>query len=121
MPGTRDGPKVHICMALAETPDFRHWVARFEARHAELPRPREDGSCDGCGGPLDRRPTALPYCLVCLAEQYGRERAEAAASVATALRLALATAEEPPAPDDVRAAVQVAIDEYETALAATAG
>lgn len=101
-------------MALSSHPDFRRWLASFEQRHRDLPGPVETGTiCDGCGGSLADAPGTLPYCLVCLAEQYGRERAEAAAAVAATLRVALATAPEPPMPNDVRAAVQAVLDEYE--------
>jgi len=110
--------KVHICMGLAENPDFRRWLARFETRHTALLAIRADRGCDGCGAALDSAPSALPYCVVCLAEQYGRDRAEAAAEVAAALRVALARAPDPPAPDDVRAAVQQVVDDYEDAWAA---
>lgn len=100
-------------MGLRANPDFRGWLDRFAARHRRLEGDPPAGVCDGCGDALADPPTPLPYCLVCLAEQYGRDRAEAAVSVAAALRVALATAPEPPAPPDLRAAVEAVLDDYE--------
>ena len=99
---------MHICMGLALNPDFQQWLARYVTRHERLhgdgPSARA-GICDGCGDPLPEPPSSTPFCLVCLAEQYGRDRAQSAARIANALRLAIAHDEDTPA-TDVREAVE---------------
>ena len=96
-------------MGLAANPDFQQWLDRYAERHRQLhgdgPTPPA-GVCDGCGDPLPEPPSSTPFCIVCLAEQYGRDRAQAAARIANALRLALACdAHETPV-SDVREAVE---------------
>jgi hypothetical protein len=102
-------------MALVDRPDFQAWLERFEARHERLhgagsqPHP---GRCDGCGGPLAAPASSTGLCLVCLAEQYGRDRTRAATRIAGSLRAAIAQDAETPI-DDVREAVEQVLDDYE--------
>jgi len=103
-------------MPLPDRPDFQDWLERFEARHARIhadgPQPPED-RCDGCGSPLKERVSTTGLCLVCLAEAYGRERSSAAARIAGALRVALATDDGTPI-EAIRDAVEDVLDEHET-------
>jgi hypothetical protein len=107
---------MHICMGLAANPDFQNWLARFAARHerlhAEGPH-APPGLCDGCGDELAEPPSSAPYCIVCLAEQYGRDRTQAAARVAEALRAAAVTERLPVS--EVREAVEEVLEELELA------
>jgi hypothetical protein len=102
-------------MGLAANPDFQKWHARYAARHEQLhgdgPRPPA-GVCDGCGDPLPEPPSSTPFCIVCLAEQYGRDRAQSAARIGTALRIALVADDGTPA-GDVREAVEEVLAELE--------
>ena len=104
-------------MALAANPDFQSWLARYTARHRRLhgdgPSPPA-GICDGCGEPLPDPPSATPFCIVCLAEQYGRDRAQSAARIANALRLAITVDDGTPA-TDIREAVEEVLDGLEVA------
>lgn len=79
-------------MALTDRPDFQAWLRRFETRHERLysdgPGPPPD-ICDGCGEPLPERVSSTGLCLVCLAEQFGREQTQPATRVAATLLLAL--------------------------------
>lgn len=79
-------------MALTDRPDFQAWLRRFDARHERLhsdgPEP-PPGVCDGCGEPLHERVSSSGLCLVCLAEQFGREQTQPATRVAATLLLAL--------------------------------
>ena len=102
-------------MPLSDRPDFKDWLARFEARHARI---HADGPaapadrCDGCGTPLDERVSTTGLCLVCLAEAYGREQAAAAERIAGELRTALATDAGTPI-EAIRDAVEGVLDEHE--------
>jgi hypothetical protein len=102
-------------MPLLDRPDFHAWLKRFEAHHeqvhgSEHQPPR--GRCDGCGEPLPATVSRTGLCLVCLAEQYGRDRARAAARIAAFLRVALA--HDPGTPiDDIRDAVDEVLDELD--------
>ncbi|HEX2070419.1 MAG TPA: hypothetical protein VHF90_02080 [Thermoleophilaceae bacterium] len=100
-------------MGLAANPDFQKWLDRYVARHETLhgdgPAPPA-GVCDGCGDPLPDPPSSTPFCIVCLAEQYGRDRAQSAARVATALRLALADDLDTPV-SDIREAVEEVLED----------
>jgi recombinational DNA repair protein (RecF pathway) len=105
-------------MPLSDRPDFQAWLRRFEDRHEELHgeglRPPAD-RCDGCGAPLEEPPSTTSLCLICLAEQYGRDQAQAAARIAGALYAALAR--EPDTPiDDVRDAIDKVLDDHERSL-----
>lgn len=102
-------------MPLADRPDFRAWLDRFERHHERLHgrvAAPASGRCDGCGGPGPDGPTRTGLCLVCLAEQYGRDRAAGAARVAGALRVALALDDSTPL-DEIRAAVEDVLDEQD--------
>ena len=95
-------------MGLTANPDFQSWLARYiegyEQMHGDGPQ-APPGLCDGCGDALPQPPAPIPFCIVCLAEQYGRDRAQAAARIATALRLAMLA--EPDVPTtDIREAVE---------------
>jgi len=95
-------------MGLALNPDFQQWLGGYAARHERLHGDGPGapaGICDGCGDPLPEPPSSTPFCLVCLAEQYGRDRAQSAAKIASALRLAIALDDETPA-TDIREAVE---------------
>ncbi|HEX2161904.1 MAG TPA: hypothetical protein VHF88_08805 [Thermoleophilaceae bacterium] len=95
-------------MGLAANPDFQKWLDGYAARHEQLHGDgptSPPGVCDGCGDPLADPPSSAPFCLVCLAEQYGRDRAQAAARIATALRMALAADDGTPE-GDIREAVE---------------
>lgn len=102
-------------MGLATNPDFESWLARYVARHEQLhgdgPTARA-GICDGCGDPLPEPPSTTPFCIVCLAEQYGRDRALSAARIANALRLAIAIDDGTPA-TDIREAVEEVLEGLE--------
>lgn len=100
-------------MGLVANPDFRKWLARYADRHEQLHGggpPAPAGVCDGCGDRLTSPPSSTPFCIVCLAEQYGRDRARSAARVANALRVALATDDDTPV-TDVREAVEEVLDD----------
>lgn len=80
-------------MAIVDRREFQTWLARYEARHREIHGDgpvSAPGRCDGCGEPLPGRPSPTGLCLVCLAEQFGRDCSRAAARIAGALRVALA-------------------------------
>lgn len=98
-------------MGLTANPDFQRWLARYAERHEQLhgggPAP-PPGICDGCGDTLPDPPSPTPFCIVCLAEQYGRDRAQSAERVASALRLAIATDRETPV-GDIREAVETVL------------
>jgi hypothetical protein len=100
-------------MGLAANPDFQKWLAGYAERHEQLhgdgPTPPA-GVCDGCGDQLSQPPSTTPFCIVCLAEQYGRDRAQSAARIAYALRLALAADPDTPL-TDVREAVEEVLDD----------
>ena len=99
-------------MGLALNQDFRRWLTRYSERHERLHGtnpPSRAGICDGCGDPLPEPLSSTPFCLVCLAEQYGRDRAQAAARIASALRLAIARDDETPA-TDIREAIEEVLD-----------
>jgi hypothetical protein len=100
-------------MGLAANPDFQKWLDRYADRHEQLhgagPAPPA-GVCDGCGDPLPDPPSSTPFCIVCLAEQYGRDRAQSAARIATALRLALADDVDTPV-SDIREAVEEVLED----------
>jgi hypothetical protein len=110
-------------MALVDRPDFQAWLERFEARHEQLhgsarqPRP---GHCDGCGGRLPAPASSTGLCLVCLAEQYGRDRTRAGARIAGSLRAALAQNADTPI-EDVREAVEQVLEDYERETAGRDG
>jgi hypothetical protein len=95
-------------MGLAAQPDFRRWLERYCARHDDLhgggPVPAA-GVCDGCGDPLPAPPSDTPFCIVCLAEQYGRDRAQSAERIGAALLLAIAADPDTPV-SDIREAVE---------------
>jgi hypothetical protein len=100
-------------MGLVANPDFQRWLAGYAERHERLHGdgpPSPAGLCDGCGDPLPRPPSPTPFCIVCLAEQYGRDRAQAAARIATALRLAVATEAGIPV-SDIREAVEEVLED----------
>lgn len=70
---------------LTDRPDFRAWLARYDARTFEmqandpptlrLASARQE--CDCCGGPLGDTPSqAGEVCLVCLAERFGGDQVE---------------------------------------------
>lgn len=103
-------------MPLTDRPDFRAWLDRFDARHEELygddPFRIGSGCCDGCGDLIADQVSRSGLCLVCLAEQFGRDQAMSAARVANALLPALAADPGTP-PDVIRAAVEDVLDEYE--------
>jgi hypothetical protein len=102
-------------MGIAANTDFQDWLEAFAASHHRLhgdgPPPRA-GICDGCGDPLPEPPSSTPFCLVCLAEQYGRDRAQAAARIGCALRLAVAREEAIPV-TDVREAVEQVLEDLQ--------
>jgi hypothetical protein len=102
-------------MGLTANPDFRNWLAGYAGRHEQLHGdgpPAAPDICDGCGDPLEQPPSSTPFCIVCLAEQYGRDRATAAARIATALRRAIAADADTPM-TDVREAVEEVLEELE--------
>ena len=100
-------------MGLATHPDFRKWLERYATRHEHLHGGgpvSPPGLCDGCGDPLPDPPSATPFCIVCLAEQYGRDRAQSAERIATALRLAVAADPHTPI-SDIREAVEKVLND----------
>jgi hypothetical protein len=101
-------------MGLAANPDFRKWLERYAERHRQLHGAGDAvapaGVCDGCGEPLPAPPSSTPFCIVCLAEQYGRDRAQAAERIASALRLAIAGDRDTPV-TDIREAVEAVFEE----------
>lgn len=100
-------------MGLAANPDFQAWLERYAARHERLHGGGPEapaGICDGCGDSLRDPPSAAPFCIVCLAEQYGRDRAHSAARIGTALRVAVLTGEDLPT-TDVREAVEEVLED----------
>lgn len=103
-------------MSLADRPDFQNWLRRFEARHERLhgagPRQPPPDRCDGCGEPVDAQLSSTGLCIVCLAELYSRERSEAGARIATALRAAIDAEADLPI-GEVRDAVERALEPYE--------
>ncbi len=102
-------------MGLAANPDFQNWLARYAARHELLhgDGPASPaGICDGCGDPLEQPPSIAPFCIVCLAEQYGHDRAQSAARVAAALRVAIADEGGTPL-SDVREAIEDVLEDLE--------
>ncbi|HEU0019525.1 MAG TPA: hypothetical protein VFQ14_04455 [Thermoleophilaceae bacterium] len=102
-------------MGLTANPDFQSWLTHYAARHELLHGdgpPSPAGICDGCGDPLEQPPSSAPFCIVCLAEQYGRDRAQSAARIAAALHQAIA--EEAGTPlSDVREAIEDVLEELE--------
>jgi phenylpyruvate tautomerase PptA (4-oxalocrotonate tautomerase family) len=103
-------------MGLIAHPDFQAWLAHYAERHQRLygngPTPPA-GICDGCGDPLGQPPSTTPFCIVCLAEQYGRDRAQAAARIAADLRRAIAREAGTP-PSDVREAIEDVLEDLES-------
>ena len=102
-------------MPLRDRPDFRPWLDRIELAHHEMTKERPEPApeaCSGCGGELREDDSPCGVCLVCLAEQYGREQAEAAAYVGRVLTVALMCRPDTP-PDVMRAAVEDVMDEYD--------
>jgi hypothetical protein len=100
-------------MGLAANPDFVKWLESYAERHQRLHGDGPDapaGVCDGCGDPLPHPLSRTPFCIVCLAEQYGRDRAQSAARIANALRLALIADDDIPV-TDVREAVEEVLGE----------
>jgi hypothetical protein len=100
-------------MGLATHPDFRKWLDRYAVRHEQLHGGgpvAPAGVCDGCGDSLPNPPSSTPFCIVCLAEQYGRDRAQSAERIATALRLAVAADPDTPV-TDVREAVEKVLND----------
>lgn len=102
-------------MGLIAHPDFQNWLTGYAERHQRLhdggPTP-PPGICDGCGDPLEQPPSPTPFCIVCLAEQYGRDRAQAAARIASDLRLAIAREAGTPS-SDVREAIEDVLEDLE--------
>jgi hypothetical protein len=101
-------------MALVDRPDFQAWLARFEAQQDRLhgtDRRPSPNRCDGCGEPIPRPISSTGLCLVCLAEQYGRDRTRAAARIAGALRTALAQNGDASL-GDVRDAIEEVLADY---------
>ncbi len=102
-------------MGIATNTDFRRWLEGYAATHERLhgdcPGART-GICDACGDPLPEPPSSTPFCIVCLAEQYGRDRAQAAARVGCALRLAVSREDAIPV-TDVREAVEQVLDDLQ--------
>lgn len=102
-------------MGLISNPDFQSWLAGYAERHEQLHGegpPAAAGFCDGCGDPLQQPPSPAPFCIVCLAEQYGRDRAQSAARIAAALRLAIAEERGTPI-SDVREAIEDVLEDLE--------
>lgn len=102
-------------MGLADNPDFQRWLERYAARH-ELVHGHGPASpagvCDGCADPLPDPPSSAPFCMVCLAEHYGRDRARSAGRIANALRAAIA--EDPVTPlSEIREAIEEVLAEVE--------
>lgn len=102
-------------MGLTANPDFQNWLAHYAARHELLHGdgpPSPAGICDGCGDPLEQPPSIAPFCIVCLAEQYGRDRAKSAARIAAVVRQVIA--EEAGTPlSDVREAIEDVLEDLE--------
>jgi recombinational DNA repair protein (RecF pathway) len=102
-------------MPLLDRPDFQAWLARFEARHAQLHstglQPKGD-RCDGCGEPIPEPVSSTGLCLVCLAETFGREQAQSAARVAGVLEDALERNRDAPIAE-IRDAVEEVLERYE--------
>jgi hypothetical protein len=102
-------------MGLLANRDFQSWLEHFAERHEQLhgdgPQSPE-GLCDGCGDALPAPPSPTPFCIVCLAEQYGRDRSRSSARIAHALRVALAREPGLPA-GDVREAIEEVMEELE--------
>jgi hypothetical protein len=95
-------------MGLTANSDFQKWLERYVERHEQLHSTgpvAPSGVCDGCGDPLADPPSSTPFCIVCLAEQYGRDRAQSAERIANALRLAVAKAPDTPV-TDIREAIE---------------
>ena len=69
---------------LVDRPDFREWLAKYDAQGFRLARvgkrtvPMESQTdCGACGGPLGDTPSQLREdCLVCLAERFGGDLVE---------------------------------------------
>jgi hypothetical protein len=102
-------------MGIATNTDFQRWLESYSASHERLHGdgpPSQAGICDGCGDPLPEPPSSTPFCLVCLAEQYGRDRAQAAGRIGCALRLAVAREEEIPV-TDIREAVERVLEDLQ--------
>jgi hypothetical protein len=102
-------------MPLIDRPDFQAWLERFDKAHIEMFGDEPDSPtdrCDGCDEFLENQISMTGLCLVCLAEQFGRDEASAAVRVASALLPALARDPHTP-PDSIRAAVEDILDEYE--------
>ena len=102
-------------MGLTANPDFQNWLVRYAARHELLhgDGPASPaGVCDGCGDPLEEPLSVAPFCVVCLAEQYGYVRAQSAARIAVALRQAIAGEAGTPL-SDVREAIEDVLEDLE--------
>ncbi len=103
-------------MALVDRPDFQVWLARFEAHYDRLhgthPRPSPN-RCDGCGEPIPEPISSTGLCLICLAEQYGRDRTRSAARIAGTLRTALAQNHDASL-TDIRDAIEEVLADYDT-------
>ncbi|HEX2070262.1 MAG TPA: hypothetical protein VHF90_01275 [Thermoleophilaceae bacterium] len=99
-----------------DRPDFQRWLEQVEVNHREAGRDVNLASgeqrCSGCGVELDDLDSPCGQCLVCLAEQYGIEQAEAAAYVGRVLAVALLSRSDTP-PDIMRGAIEDVMDEYE--------
>jgi hypothetical protein len=105
-------------MGLLDRPDFQAWLQRYEVHHERLHgdgRRPPGNRCDGCGEAMAAPISPTGLCLVCLAEQYGRERARTAGRIAAALRVALAEDRGATPPGDVREAVEDVLEAYEGA------
>jgi len=102
-------------MGLIANPDFQKWLADYAGHHERMHGDgplAPAGICDGCGDPLEQPPSSTPFCIVCLAEQYGRDRAQSAARIAAALRLAIAVDTDTPM-TEVREAVEEVLEDLD--------
>ncbi len=62
---------------LTDRPDFRAWLARYEADHIRMGGGDKDRtSCDGCGAEGEPHSKPCGYCLLCLAERFGGDQVE---------------------------------------------
>ena len=100
---------------LTDRPDFRAWLANYEADYIRRGwHEKERTSCDGCGAEGEPYSKPTGYCLICLAERFGGDLVEeqmVKTFIGGMVKAAMSTDE---IPDDLVAkTVQDAIREHE--------